>query len=65
MKKKDAAIREQFIFLYQHQGDLSLNQIDLVKGLKKYYDKHGTLSERQKAVLNDIRQYCRNLNNEL
>lgn len=56
MKKKDAAIREQFIFLYQHQGDLSLNQIDLVKGLKKYC----TLSERQKAVLNDIRLYCRN-----
>ena len=51
-------ITEAFEFLGQHSRSLSQRQLELLKGLQKYYREKKQLSERQTATLFEIRKYC-------
>jgi len=51
-------ITEAFKFLDQHSGCLNRGQLDLLKGLLRYYRKHKQLSEKQASILCDMRKYA-------
>ena len=48
------AIKEDLKILSEHETLLSLNQIDFIKGLRKFYKRNKTLTQRQQQALNDI-----------
>ena len=52
-----AAIKELFDSLYLSRQQLSLNQLDFVAGLQKYFKKNKSLSGKQLAALSEIRKY--------
>jgi len=56
-QQKTISIKETFDFLYLNEQLLSLNQIEFVRGLQKYYTKHKELSEKQQKALFEIRKY--------
>ena len=47
-------INEAFKLLAQHQAHLTEFQISFITGLKKYYTRNKTLSDKQKIVLSEI-----------
>ena len=50
-------IRLAFRYLRDNERTLSLNQIELVKGLNKYFQKMGYLTTKQESILKDIVKY--------
>jgi len=57
MERNNISIKETFDFLYLNERLLSLNQIEFIRGLQKYFKKHKTLSEKQTTALFEIRKY--------
>jgi hypothetical protein len=53
----EGKIKEAFEFLGSHAGSLTQGQLELLKGLQKYYREHKELSERQMKTLFEIRKY--------
>jgi len=52
-----AEIKETFEFLHLHENCLSINQIDFMKSLKRYFNKHGSLTERQERTLFEMKKF--------
>lgn len=46
-----------FEFLAVNAGKLSPGQLELIKGIQKYYRQHKALSERQQKTLFEIKKY--------
>ena len=51
-------ITEAFEFLNKHSGCLNERQLELLKGLRKYYREHKELTERQTQMLLEIQNYA-------
>ena len=47
-------IRMKFRHLKNMESKMSLNQITLVRGINKYFLKHGLITRKQEEVLNEI-----------
>ena len=54
----ESFIKETFKFLANHAGQLSQGQFELIKGMKRHYQKHKQLSEKQLSTLLEIKKYC-------
>lgn len=50
-------IKDAFSFLSQNQAQLTESQISFITGLRKFFKKHKTLTERQAAALFEIIKY--------
>jgi len=59
MEQRNILIKEAFDFLYLHEKDLSSGQIDFIQGLKRYFTRNKTLSEKQCQALFEIREYLK------
>ena len=55
--EKTTEIKEAFRYLHEHEAKLSLNQIDFLRSLKKYFSRNGKLSTRQEKALFDIKKF--------
>lgn len=53
----EAEIKEAFQYLADHAGGLTIGEIEFVKGLRKWYNETGSLSEKQERSLLEIRKY--------
>ena len=51
-------IKQLFNSLAEIAGKMTTGQLELVKGMQKYYRKNKQLSEKQLNVLNEILKYC-------
>lgn len=56
MKKNRNEIREAFIFLSEHERAFTENQLILIRGLKKYYTRTKTLTEKQLIILAELQK---------
>lgn len=52
-------MKEALKFLQENESKLSLNQIDFIKGLRKYFKRNKTLTERQQQALFEITKYVK------
>jgi hypothetical protein len=59
MEKQQILIKETFDFLYLNEKHLTLSQKDFINGLKKYFTRNKTLSEKQQKALFEITKYVR------
>lgn len=50
-------IKGLFASLAERAGKMTEGQLQLVKGMQRYYRKHKELSEKQLTVLNEILKY--------
>ena len=50
-------IKKLFESLAERAGKMTTGQLELVKGMQKYYRKNKQLSERQLNVLNEILKF--------
>jgi hypothetical protein len=57
---KSAEVKELFRFLFDNEKSMSLNQIDLVKSMKRQFNRNNTITDRQKAVLIEIKTNIHN-----
>jgi len=57
---KNTRIKECFDSLYLHQKNMTSAQLEFVNGLKKYFVKNKTLSEKQSSALFEMAKYMNN-----
>jgi len=53
----EPAIKEIFDKLYLYRDSLTVGQREYIDSIKKYYKKYHSLSDKQLAVLQDIKKY--------
>lgn len=53
----DPVIKELFDTLYLSASGMTTGQLDFIASCKKQFQRSGTISDKQLAVLNDIKKY--------